>query len=132
MPKHLTTEAASASHDFLPPQIKQKKQQKEAERFSEVLMCNLILLRHLTEISMTKRVDDGLEKKMHWKDYFATIINMRKEQVLRLRRQLQTSTAAVAPAEEKQNAADAEITEEKKENGNSKIKKKKQKRVQIQ
>ena len=37
-------------------------------------MCNLILLRHLTEISMTKRVNDGIDKKMHWKDYFATIL----------------------------------------------------------
>ena len=49
-------------------QIKQKKQQKEAERYMDVMMSNLILLRHLAEIAMSKRVDDGkTQKKMHWK-----------------------------------------------------------------
>ena len=33
-------------------------------------MSNLILLRHLAEIALTKRIDDGRAeevKKMHWK-----------------------------------------------------------------
>ncbi len=34
----------------------------------EVMMCNLILLRHLADIAMSKRVNDGNRpKKMHWK-----------------------------------------------------------------
>lgn len=116
-------------------QIKQKKQQKEAERYSEVLMCNLILLRHLTEISMTKRVDDGVNKKIHWRDYFSAIINMRKQQVDRLRRQLSLE----APAEKVKSAPARTVEEEKttktKESAASQEqnpKKKAKKKVQIQ
>ena len=49
-----------------------------------------ILLRHLAEIALSKRVDDGQQlKQMHWKDYFDTILIMRRQQIERLRKQLQ-------------------------------------------
>ena len=75
-------------------QVKQKKQQKESERQSQVMAENLILLRHLSEISISKRVDDANDpkdkdtKQIHWKDYFSSILLMRKQQVARLKRQL--------------------------------------------
>lgn len=77
-------------------QVKQKKQQRESERQSQVMAENLILLRHLSEISISKRVDDGNScggkdgsgKQIHWKDYFSSILLMRKQQVARLKRQL--------------------------------------------
>lgn len=62
-------------------QIKQKKLQREYERDLEVMTSNLILLRHLAEISMSKRIDDGVEKQIHWKDYYGTMVDMRKQQV---------------------------------------------------
>lgn len=40
-------------------QQKLKKRQKESEHYMEVMMSNLILLRHLAEIAMSKRVEDG-------------------------------------------------------------------------
>ena len=76
--------ARPASADYRHVQEKLKKRQKEAERFSDIMMGNLILLRHLSEISMTKRVDDGRSadaKKVHWKDYYGTILLMRQQQV---------------------------------------------------
>lgn len=49
-----------------------------------------ILLRHLAEIALSKRIDDGQDlKQMHWKDYFATILDMRRDQIERLRQHLQ-------------------------------------------
>ena len=47
-------------------------------------------MRHLAEIALSKRVDDGQQlKQMHWKDYFDTILLMRRQQIERLRKQLQ-------------------------------------------
>ena len=59
--------------------------QHEDERGMEVMMHNLILLRHLTEISNSKRVDDGIPMKsrqrMSWNGYYDTILNMRRLQL---------------------------------------------------
>ena len=59
--------------------------QHEDERGMEVMMQNLILLRHLTEISNSKRVDDGIPMKsrqrMSWNGYYDTILNMRRLQL---------------------------------------------------
>ena len=48
-------------------------------------MHNLILLRHLTEISNSKRVEDGIPMKsrqrMSWNGYYDTILNMRRLQL---------------------------------------------------
>ena len=66
-------------------QIKPKKVQHETERGMEVMMHNLILLRHLTEISNSKRVNDGLpikaRHKTSWNGYYDTILNMRRLQL---------------------------------------------------
>jgi hypothetical protein len=40
--------------------LKPKKRQREEERMNEVMMNNMILLKHLMEIASTKRVDDGV------------------------------------------------------------------------
>jgi len=42
---------------------KHKKRHMEAERHMEVMTSNLILLRHLAEIAVSKRVNDGNEPK---------------------------------------------------------------------
>ena len=59
--------------------------QHEAERGMEVMMHNLILLRHLTEISNSKRVNDGLpiknRQRTSWNGYYDTILNMRRLQL---------------------------------------------------
>ena len=48
-------------------------------------MHNLILLRHLTEISNSKRVNDGLpiqnRQRTSWNGYYDTILNMRRLQL---------------------------------------------------
>jgi hypothetical protein len=49
--------------------VKAKKVQKEEERGYEVMTNNMILLRHLTEIASSKRVNDGngnLNKVNNW------------------------------------------------------------------
>ena len=49
------------------------------------MMHNLILLRHLTEISNSKRVNDGLpiqnRQRTSWNGYYDTILNMRRLQL---------------------------------------------------
>ena len=74
------------------PQIKPKKIQHELERGTEVMMQNLILLRHLTEISNSKRVNDGIPLKnkhrMSWNGYYDTILNMRRLQLEDMRQML--------------------------------------------
>ena len=74
------------------PQIKPKKVQHETERGMEVMMQNLILLRHLTEISNSKRVNDGLpiknRQRMSWSGYYDTILNMRRLQLEDMRQML--------------------------------------------
>ena len=49
------------------------------------MMQNLILLRHLTEISNSKRVNDGIPMKSRerssWNGYYDTILNMRRLQL---------------------------------------------------
>ena len=66
-------------------QLKPKKVQHETERGMEVMMHNLILLRHLTEISNSKRVNDGLpiknRQRTSWNGYYDTILNMRRLQL---------------------------------------------------
>ena len=69
------------STSFQHIQVKGKKLQRESERDMEVMMSNLILLRHLAEISMSKRIDDGVVKQIHWKDYYGTMLVMRRQQV---------------------------------------------------
>ena len=63
-------------------QLKLKKRQKEAERCTEIVLGNLILLRHLAEISLSKRVDDGMNPKCKdWNyDHYSTIAALRKLQ----------------------------------------------------
>ena len=55
-------------------------------------MQNLILLRHLTEISNSKRVNDGIPMKnrqrMSWNGYYDTILNMRRLQLEDMRQML--------------------------------------------
>ena len=55
-------------------------------------MHNLILLRHLTEISNSKRVSDGIPMKsrqrMSWNGYYDTILNMRRMQLEDMRHML--------------------------------------------
>ena len=63
-------------------QLKLKKRQKEAERCTEIVLSNLILLRHLAEISLSKRVDDGMNPKggaaADWNyDHYGTIAALR-------------------------------------------------------
>ena len=74
------------------PQIKPKKIQHEMERGTEVMMQNLILLRHLTEISNSKRVNDGIpiknKHRMSWNGYYDTILNMRRLQLEDMRQML--------------------------------------------
>ena len=49
------------------------------------MMHNLILLRHLTEISNSKRVNDGIpiksRQRTSWNGYYDTILNMRRLQL---------------------------------------------------
>ena len=49
------------------------------------MMQNLILLRHLTEISNSKRVNDGIpiknRERSSWNGYYDTILNMRRLQL---------------------------------------------------
>ncbi len=71
-------------------QHNKKKHQKEYEQQYEVMTSNLILLRHLSEIASTKRVDDGMTpKKIHWQDHFNAILLVRRQQVQRLVKQLE-------------------------------------------
>ena len=52
-------------------------------------MSNLILLRHLAEIAMSKRINDGREsKKPNWREYYGTVLLMRMQQVERLKKEL--------------------------------------------
>ena len=44
-------------------QLKPKKRQREEERLNEVMMNNMILLKHLMEIAGSKRVDDGVRSE---------------------------------------------------------------------
>ena len=66
--------------------------QHEEERGMEVMMHNLILLRHLTEISNSKRVDNGIpiksRQRMSWNGYYDTILNMRRLQLEDMRQRL--------------------------------------------
>ena len=66
--------------------------QHETERGMEVMMQNLILLRHLTEISNSKRVIDGIpiknRQRMSWNGYYDTILNMRRLQLEDMRQML--------------------------------------------
>lgn len=56
------------------------------------MMQNLIMLRHLTEISNSKRVNDGIPIKNRgrssWNGYYDTILNMRRLQLEDMRQNL--------------------------------------------
>nr|XP_040569587.1 uncharacterized protein LOC121119036 [Lepeophtheirus salmonis] len=86
-------ESAASVIDVKPPisssfkhiKVKSKKLQKEEEKHTEVMTNNLILLRHLSEISVTKRIDDGEDKKIHWGDYYEDILMLRQDQIERLK-----------------------------------------------
>ena len=75
--------------------------QHEDERNMEVMINNMILLRHLTEISNSKRIDDGAagksRQRMSWKGYYDTILNMRRLQLEEMRQMLLNEVNNPAP-----------------------------------
>ena len=111
-------------------QLKLKKRQKEAERCTEIVLSNLILLRHLAEISLSKRVDDGMNPKgggaADWNyDHYGTIAALRKLQLERMADQTKVGKLGVV---EDQDHDGPQKTEEKLNEGNTKNGKKKKKR----
>ena len=62
-------------------QVKAKKLQREEERSYEVMSNNLILLRHLTEIASSKRVNDGNKPKEDFPHLYEQIMLFRRNQL---------------------------------------------------
>ena len=67
-------------------------------------MNNMILLKHLMEIASTKRVDDGVRvrsassnagrrKNIDWRDFLEQILNMRRQQLEKLKAELEAELA---------------------------------------
>lgn len=101
------------SDSFMHVKVKPKKLQQEDERCLEVMMQNLILLRHLTEISSSKRVDDGdsvssaviapgclanssiYKLPLRNQAYYDTIINMRRNQLEEMRQMVLARAAGL-------------------------------------
>jgi hypothetical protein len=63
------------------------------------MVNNMILLKHLMEIASTKRVDDGVRvksgrrKKVEWRDFLEQILNMRRQQLEKLKADLEAQLA---------------------------------------
>ena len=80
-------------------QLKPKKRQREEERNNDIIVNNMILLKHLMEIASTKRVDDGVRvksgrrKKVEWRDFLEQILNMRRQQLEKLKADLEAQLA---------------------------------------